>query len=146
LVVPFLFEKEDTGYISLLSALNLHGMIEQIPRTMQIVTKKQRRNLKTPVGTYEFHRLKPDLFGGTEPYGQLGAFEIARPAKALFDTLYLSTRRKRRFEYLPEVERVGDFSEEEMQSWIDKIDHASLRTAIENRWRDLKLRLKSQLL
>ncbi|MGH7588033.1 MAG: type IV toxin-antitoxin system AbiEi family antitoxin domain-containing protein [Gemmatimonadota bacterium] len=145
-VVPFLFGKEDEGYVSLLSALSLHGMIEQIPRTIQVVSKKQRASLKTPVGAYEFHRLKPNLFGGAEPYGQLGTFDIARPAKALFDILYLSTRRNRRFEYLPEVELAKNFSEKEMQSWINKVDHAPLRTAIENRWRDLKLRLKSQLL
>jgi predicted transcriptional regulator of viral defense system len=143
-VVPFLFKKEDPGYVSLLSALNLHGMIEQIPRTIQVITKKQRPDLKTPVGTYEFHRIKPDLFGGSEPYGVLGTFEIAKPAKALFDTLYLSTRRNRRFEHLPEVEVIEGFSEVEVQEWIDKIDHASLRASTENRWRDLKARLNSQ--
>ncbi|MGH7563637.1 MAG: hypothetical protein ACREK5_04345 [Gemmatimonadota bacterium] len=59
------------------------------------MTLKQRTDLKTPVGVYEFHLLKPNLFGGHEPDDQLGTFSIASPAKALFDAIYLSARRRR---------------------------------------------------
>lgn len=142
-VVPYLFKDGDAGYVSLLSAMNLHGMIDQIPRVIQIVTRRQRADLKTPVGIYEFHVLNPNLFGGHEPYNQLGTFDIASPAKALFDALYLSARRKRRFAYLPEVELVSDFSEEEMQSWIQRIDHPPLRIGVDARWRRFKNRLNA---
>ena len=45
-VVPRLFEGEEEGYVSLLSALSLHGMIDQIPRVVQIVTTAQRPRLE----------------------------------------------------------------------------------------------------
>ena len=53
-VVPHLFAEQPSGYVSLLSALNLHGMMEQIPRVVQIATTVQRPKLQTPVGAYEF--------------------------------------------------------------------------------------------
>ena len=85
-VVPR-FLQGDEGYVSLLSALNLHGMIEQIPRAIHIVVGNQRRAIATSVGRYEFHKLSRELIGGHQPYGRLGLFELATPAKALFDTL-----------------------------------------------------------
>ncbi|MGH7571949.1 MAG: type IV toxin-antitoxin system AbiEi family antitoxin domain-containing protein [Gemmatimonadota bacterium] len=141
-VVPHLFREGEAGYVSLLSALNLHGMIEQIPRVVQIVTSSQRAPLKTPVGAYEFHRIQAVLFGGYEPYGRLGEFDIARPSKALFDALYLSSRRTRRFSHLPELEFVTEFSTEEMESWIARIEHAPLRAAVRNRWMHLRDRIR----
>lgn len=143
-VVPYLFQQGESGYVSLLSAMNLHGMIEQIPRVVQVMTLRQRAHLRTPVGTYEFHRIQPDLFGGYEPYGRLGEFDIAKPPKALFDAMYLSSRRTRRFSHLPEIELVGGFSTEEVDSWIARIGHESLRTAVRNRWVDLKNRIESR--
>ncbi len=143
-VVPYLFQQGESGDVSLLSARNLHGMIEQIPRVVQVMTLRQRAHLRTPVGTYEFHRIQPDLFGGYEPYGRLGEFDIAKPPKALFDAMYLSSRRTRRFSHLPEIELVGGFSTEEVDSWIARIGHESLRTAVRNRWVDLKNRIESR--
>lgn len=136
-VVPHLFEGDEEGYVSLLSALNLHGMIDQIPRVVQIVTTTQRPRLETPVGTYEFHQIQPELFGGFGPYRGTGNFDIATPEKALFDTLYLSARKGRRFSYLPEVEVPESFSPAEMEAWIARVDHEPLRLAIADRWRRL---------
>ena len=62
--MPHLFRIGAAGYVSVLSALNLHGMIEQIPRMVHVVTTTQRPRLLTPVGTYEFHQIHRDLFGG----------------------------------------------------------------------------------
>lgn len=139
-VVPRLFEGEAMGYVSLLSALNLHGMIDQIPRAVQVVTTAQRPRLETPVATYEFHQIQPDLFGGFGPYRGMGNFEIATPEKALFDTLYLATRKGRRFAHLPEIELPADFSPAEMETWIEKVNLESLRVAIGRRWRGLAKR------
>lgn len=132
-----LFADEPGGYVSLLSALNLHGMMEQIPRVVQIVTTAQRPKLQTRVGTYEFHRIAPRLFGGHSPYRRSGNFEIAAPEKALFDTLYFSARKGRRFAALPEIEVPGGFSPSEVDRWIERIGHAPLRTAVGQRWADL---------
>src|SRR5207302_1315892 len=106
-VVPRLFRPPRRGYVSLLSALNLHGLIEQIPTAVQVITTVQRPGLVTPVGRFEFHRIQAELFGGFGPHRPSWSFDLAEPEKAFFDVLYLSVRKQRRFSHLPEV----DFSE-----------------------------------
>lgn len=132
--VPHLFSDSRGGYVSLLSALNLHGMIEQIPRVVHIVTTSQRPVLRTPVGTYSFHRIEDALFGGFTAYRRTGSFDIATPEKAVFDTLYFSARKGRRFANLPEVEVPGGFSSREVEQWIGMISNALLGTAVQHRW------------
>jgi predicted transcriptional regulator of viral defense system len=136
-VVPHLFADVSGGYVSLLSALNLHGMIEQIPRVVQVVTVRQRPKLRTPVGSYEFYRIAPELYGGYVAYRRTGRFDIGTPEKALFDTLYFSVRKGRRFVSLPELEVPKGFSTSEVESWIEQIDHRPLRVAVESRWADV---------
>lgn len=132
-VVPYLLEGED-GYVSLLSALNLHGMIDQIPRAIHIVVPVQRRPVITRVGRFEFHQLSRDLIGGHEPYGRLGLFELATPAKALFDALYYSARKGNRFARLPELELPGGFRRKDVDAWIKRIHYRSLREAVKEKW------------
>lgn len=140
-VVPHLFAERPAGYVSLLSALNLHGMIDQIPRAVHVVTTAQRPVLNAPVGTYEFHRIQGDLFGGFKPYRRTGNFDIATPEKALFDTVYFSVRKGRRFTFLPEVELPAGFSPSEVARWIGLIDHPPLRIAVRERWERLAERV-----
>jgi len=132
-VVPHLFTGGEEGYVSLLSAMSLHGIIEQIPRTVQVVARKARPPLRTPIGTYEFHRLDEKLFGGYGPYDSIWSFQIASPEKALFDALYLSVRKGKRFSALPELELPRDFSFPAVQEWLDKIAYRRLRTAVSRR-------------
>lgn len=137
-VVPFLLGvngAQQGGYISLLSALSLRRMIEQIPRSIQVVSHVQRRPLRTPVGTYEFHRMHSDLLGGSEPYGQFGNFEVATAAKAMFDTIYFSVRRGRRFSHLPEIQLTSEFKISEFNEWIRRIPYPRLQVAVCTRWR-----------
>ncbi len=136
-VVPHLFEGAKSGYVSLLSALNLHGMIEQIPNVFHIVTTSQRPVLRTPIATYAFYRIEKVLFGGFKPYRRTGNFDIATAEKALFDTLYFSARKGRRFAFLPEVELPAGFASHEVARWIARIGHAPLRTAVQHRWAQL---------
>ena len=136
-VVPYLFRSKESGYVSLLSALGVHGVIEQIPRNVQVMTLKQRPKLRTPVGTFEFHKILGKLFGGVEPYQMTRPFDLATPEKALFDVLYLSARRGRRFSALPEIELPADFSEVALLSWIEKIELRPLRIAVAQRWDNL---------
>ncbi len=132
-VVPFLFAEPKSGYVSLLTAMNLHGMVEQIPHRVHVMTTSQRPTLRTPVATYDFHQLQRALFGGFSPYRETGSFEIASPEKTLFDTLYLSVRRGRRFSHLPEVHLDPNFSEAEVLHWIGRIEHLRLRAAVRSR-------------
>lgn len=136
-VVPYLFAERPGGYVSLLSALNLHGMIDQIPRVVHVVTTSQRPVLDTPVAAYEFYRIHKELFGGFKLYRRTGSFDIATAEKAVFDTLYFSTRRGRRFAFLPEVELPSGFSVSEVERWITLIDHPPLRVGVRERWERL---------
>jgi predicted transcriptional regulator of viral defense system len=140
-VVPYLFADARAGYVSLPSALNLHGMIQQIPRVVHIVTTSQRPVLRTPVGTYAFHRIEKTLFGGFTAYRRTGSFDIATPEKAVFDTLYFSARKGRRFAGLPEVALAAGFSAGEVERWIGMVSDGSLRTAVQRRWEALSHRV-----
>jgi predicted transcriptional regulator of viral defense system len=142
-VVPFLLgasarrggrHDAEPGYVSLLSALSLHGLIDQIPRTIQIVVGGQRPPIRSPVGVYSFHRVQRDLLTGYEPGGRLANFELATPTKALFDTLYISTRRGRKHAFLPELDLSRMVSDAEMRRYIALISSVSLQTAVLNRW------------
>lgn len=101
--VPFLLGKEQ-GYVSFLTALHFHGLISQIPKTIQVATTGRARTLLSPVGEYEFLQIKPQLMRqGTVWSDTHLPYLIATAEKALIDTLYLSTRKNRRFVRLPEV-------------------------------------------
>ena len=126
------------GYVSLLSAMNLHGLIDQIPRAVQVVVPGQRPALATSVGTFTFHQLAPALLTGHEPGGRLANFEVATPTKAVFDTLYISTRRGRRHAHLPEVELTARVDEAEMDRYLGLIGPRFLRTAVAGRWEALR--------
>lgn len=139
-VVPHLFSESATGYVSLLSALSLHGMIEQIPSVVHIITTSQRPPVRTPVARYAFFRIEETLFAGFTPYRRTGNFDLAMAEKAVFDTLYFSARKGRRFSHLPEVELPPGFSPREVERWIARVRHAPLRTAVERRWAELAQR------
>ena len=144
-VVPYLCAEAPGGYVSLLSALNLHGLMDQIPRVVHVVTTTQRPALRTPVAIYEFYRIQRELFGGFKPYRKTGNFDIATAEKAVFDTLYFSARKGRRFAFLPEVELPVSFSVPEVERWIGLIDHLPLRIAVRKRWQGLADRARSAL-
>lgn len=137
-VVPHLFSGDEEGYVSLLSALNLHGMIEQIPPVIHVMATTQRADLITPVGHYDFHQIQSDLFDGFGLYRGTGNFDIATPEKALFDTLYLSARKGQRFSHLPETELPKAFSLSQMDEWISRIDLDPLRIAVRERWTTIR--------
>ena len=102
--VPYLLGKEQ-GYVSFLTALHLHGVISQIPKTIQVATTGRGRVLDSPVGRYEFFQIKPELMSqGADWSDSQLPYLIAGPEKALIDTLYLSTRKNRRFARLPELD------------------------------------------
>jgi hypothetical protein len=102
---------------------------------VHVVTTAQRPVLNTPITTYEFHRIQGGLFGGFKPYRRTGNFDIATVEKAVFDTLYFSARKGRRFAVLPEVELPASFSVPEVERWIALINHPPLRIAVQERWK-----------
>lgn len=102
--VPLLLGKEQ-GYISFLTALNLHDVIEQIPSQITVATTGYPRKLNTPLGIYEFIKLSPTLMlSGYDWSESAQPYLLASPEKALLDTFYISTRKGRRFHSLPEID------------------------------------------
>jgi len=134
--VPYLLGKEQ-GYVSFLTALHLHGVISQIPKTIQIATTGRGRVLDSPVASFEFFQIKPELMrqGADWSESQL-PYLIASAEKALVDTLYLSTRKNRRFARLPELDLThSSFRRREFIRLMKELSIPSrVLSAMESRW------------
>ncbi len=137
LLVPFLAGGHQ-AYVSFLSALNLHGMIEQIPPTIFCATTGHTRLRRTPVGTFSFHRIHPNFFAGFDWYGGGRAFLIATPEKALVDSLYVSSRRGKQFGFFPEIEFGKGFRFDEAQKWAEQIPDPRIRKYVQKRLQSLR--------
>lgn len=112
------------SYVSLLSALSIHGLIEQLPQVAYAVTLARSQRITTSVGLVSLHHIDPGLFGGFVTLES--GVKIATPEKALFDLAYLSGGRSRRFSSLPELELPSDFRRRELKRWVNRI--ASMRS------------------
>jgi len=134
--VPYLLGKEQ-GYVSFLTALHLHGLVSQIPKTIQVATTGHARMLNSPVGHYEFLQIKPELMKqGTIWSDTHMPYLIATAEKALIDTLYLSTRKNRRFARLPEVDiRQTAFDTREFERLLNQLPiPLYISAVIRTRW------------
>ena len=134
--VPYLLGKEQ-GYVSFLTALHLHNVISQIPKSIQIATTGRGRKLISPVGRFEFFQIKPELMtqGSNWSDSEL-PYLIATPEKALVDTLYLSTRKNRRFAQLPELDlNASGFRQPEFKRLMKQLSIPSrVLSAMNSRW------------
>jgi hypothetical protein len=117
------------SYVSLQSALHLHGMIEQIPNVIYLVSLGRTARIQTRVGTFSVHHVGPQLFGGATMDHRTGV-RLALPEKALVDFLYLSPARSRLFARLPELELPAGFSRAEARRWTGLIPSARVRTIV----------------
>lgn len=137
--VPYLLGKEQ-GYVSFLTALHLHGIVSQIPKAIQVATTGRGRVLNSPVGRFEFLKMKPELMrNGVEWSNTRQPYPIATKEKALIDVLYLSTRKRRRFAKLPELDFVDSgFDQRKFERLLRQTSYAvRIRSAIETRWHKL---------
>jgi predicted transcriptional regulator of viral defense system len=116
------------AYVSLSSALAHHGLIEQIPRQISVVSTDRARRISTTLAIYSIHRIAPELFGGFE--GEPSTGYVASPGKALFDSVYLRAATGSAT-YFPELEYSEDFDSETALNWLDRIDSVRLRTITE---------------
>jgi hypothetical protein len=111
--VPLLLGHE-LGYVSFLSALQLHGMISQIPKSIFVASTGPPRTLAAKRGRFEFFQLHPRMMHEGVAWSDAPLpFRLASPEKALLDTFYLSTRKGRRFRTLPEIEIPAAFRKRE---------------------------------
>lgn len=120
------------SYVSLQTALYLHGMIDQIPAVIYVVSLGRTAKVRTGVGSFSVHRVAPEFFGGALQDQRTGV-RLASPEKALVDTLYLSGGRSRLFARLPELELPASFRAREARRWAGRIPSRRLRTIVERK-------------
>jgi predicted transcriptional regulator of viral defense system len=90
---PFLVANRlaNASYVSLQSALAFHALIpEGVPVTTSVTTGRPA-GWQTPLGSYDFRHIKPDLFFGYRliDVGDSQQAFVALPEKALLDLIYL---------------------------------------------------------
>jgi len=134
LALPELVQAPFPAYISLQSALFHHGLIEQIPSVIYAVTPARPRRLRTPLGTFSFHRIPPVLFTGFELAPGSDA-KIATPEKALFDLFYLAPGRSRVFSSLPELSIPKKFQWRRLKEYTSLVHSPGRRAYISERIR-----------
>jgi len=125
-VIPFL-PGAHRAYVSFLSALHLHGIIEQIPQVIMLASTSHTRIIRTKLGVFMIHQVSPKFFKGFGWYRDDGNFLIAQPEKALIDCLYLSSRRKKQFGYFPELHLPSTFSSKKAMAWAEAIPYIKAR-------------------
>lgn len=79
------------SYISLESSLNLYGLIPELVFSPTAVTTRRTYQINSPVGTFIYRHIKPELFFGYEiERFQSYCYKIANMEKCLLDFLYLN--------------------------------------------------------
>lgn len=122
------------AYLSTFSALATHGVIEQIPGRVSVVSLDRSARVQTAIAAFEIHHLAPQLFGGYVPWQRGGS--VATPEKALFDLVYLRAAAGGRA-YLPELYLPPAFEPAAVRVWVDRIPSARLRTIVRRRVREI---------
>jgi predicted transcriptional regulator of viral defense system len=119
------------NYLSLQTALQLRGVIEQIPEVIYAVTIGRTQRIETDVAVFSFHHVAPEVFGGYEQ--DAAGVRLATSEKALFDSAYLSAGKSRLFASLPELQLPKGFRRRELWRWLAKVPSARSRTITERK-------------
>ena len=133
-IIPYLFPRQRV-YVSFITALNLHGMIEQIPQVITLASTAHTNAIRTSAGVFSVHQLAPVFFDGFDWYKGEGSFLIASPEKAFIDSLYLSSRRKKQFGHFPELHFPPEFSFKEALKWAQRIPEKTIRRYVLERFK-----------
>jgi len=131
-VIPFLFPRH-RAYVSFISALHLHGIIEQIPQIISLASTGHSKIIHTGIATFSVHRIHSEFFDGFGWYRGTGNFLVAEPEKALIDSLYLSSRKKRQFGHFPELHFPKSFSFKKANEWVKKIPDYRIRICVQKK-------------
>ena len=137
-IIPCLFPRQRV-YVSFISALHLHGILEQIPQVITLASTAHTSTLRTKAGTFAVHQIDPAIFDGFDWYKGEGRFLIAEPEKALVDSLYLSSRKKKQFGYFPELHFPPEFSFKKAAKWVERIPEEKIRLYVSKKLETLKI-------
>lgn len=124
-IIPSLFPRQRV-YVSFITALHLHGIVEQIPQVITLASTAHTSMLRTKAGVFSVHQISPALFNGFDWYKGEGNFLIAEPEKALIDSLYLSSRKKKQFGSFPELDFPPEFSFKKAARWTERIPEKNI--------------------
>jgi predicted transcriptional regulator of viral defense system len=132
-VIPFLFPLHRV-YVSFVSALHLHGIVERAPKAVMLAWCPLRTKVfHTPLGSYHVHRMDPLFFDGFGWHKETGSFLIAEPEKALVDCLYISTRRGKQFCRFPRLHFPRSFRFRRAREWVERISDWRTRSYVGKR-------------
>lgn len=131
LLLPNHLTSPYASYVSLWTALHVHGVIEQIPAMTYVVTLGRTRRVTTAVGTFSLHHLIPELFDGWEM--SASGVALASVEKALFDVAYLSSTKNRSFAAFPELELPRRMNRAAIRGWIERVPSSRLRAVAQSR-------------
>ncbi len=133
-IIPYLNPKH-RAYLSFISALNLYGVISQIPQVITVASTAHSQMVKTTLGTFHVHQLSPDFFDGFDWAAGHG-YLVATPEKALVDCLYLSCHKKRQFKHFPEMD-LSALKKKNLQKWVNLIKDKRIRMLVQKRVSEL---------
>lgn len=139
-IIPCLFPRQRV-YVSFVSALHLHGILEQIPQGITLASTAHTRTLRTKAGVFEVHQMDSAIFNGFDWYQGEGSFLIAEPEKALIDSLYLSSRKKNQFGHFPECHFPPEFSFKKAAEWVKRIPEEKIRLHVFKKLKAISTRL-----
>lgn len=113
------------SYVSHVSALYTHGIIDQVPAEVHVVSAAEPRLLRSSRGSFRLHKMPSELFGG---YEAVRGINLATPEKALFDWAYLSVASGSVNARLPETEWPASFRKAQVDTWIKRIASPRIQT------------------
>ena len=121
-----------------LTGLDLYGAISRIPGFIQTATTGRAGILDSPVGQFEFLKMKPAFMtDGVEWSDTRQPYLLATREKALLGVLYISMRKNCRFAKLPELDLADSgFRQRKFARLLRELPYPiRIRSAIESRWR-----------
>lgn len=137
--IPFVFPLSH-AYVSFISALHLHGIIEQIPQVITLASTSHTRVITTRLGTFHIHQIHPSFFAGFDWYNRTGDFLIAEPEKALADCLYLTGYKRHQYGHFPELHFSKNFSFKKVLHWIRVMPNARMHISAAQRLKEIQSR------
>jgi predicted transcriptional regulator of viral defense system len=89
------------SYVSLHTALSWYNLIPEMIATTTSVTTRKTNKFSTPLGDFDYHRIKPELFGFGYVMENIDVFGnerrmsrktmVATPQKAILDFFYINS-------------------------------------------------------
>ena len=142
-IIPCLFPRQRV-YVSFITALHLHGIVEQIPQVITLASTAHTSTLCTKAGVFSVHQIAPVFFDGFDWYKGGGHFLIAEPEKALIDSLYLSSRKKKQFGFFPELHFPPEFSFKKTARWVERIPEKKIRLYVLKKLKTIEVSVKNK--